>query len=147
MTPSDISGGLGSPTKAGPESRWGLSSEFLRRDGPLATKAFDFGSGRKSSDHVNSGGENDGSEEVGEQCVAEGCGPEFMGFEVGVGDLECHADGEREVGEFEVGGFIFLVEVDPSVGGAVVEPGVAKGEQGVDQKPGQHHTGYGERCQ
>ena len=70
-----------------------------------------------------------------------------LGREVRVRDLKGHADGQRQVGEVEIGGRIVFVEVDPADRPAVVGAGIAQREHGVDQRPGQgdaHHAEHDE---
>ena len=64
--------------------------------------------------------------------------PELRGLEVGVGDLEGHADREREIAEVRVRRTGGSVELDPTlttVGRAVVEAGVLQREDRVHQQP------------
>src|SRR5664279_4282599 len=82
-------------------------------------------------------GDDYGSIDVGEQGVPECHSPNVLGCEVRVRDLERHADGQRQVGEVQVRGRVIFVEVDPADGTPVVGTGIAKGEDGMDQSPGQ----------
>jgi hypothetical protein len=55
-----------------------------------------------------------GPEEVGDQRVAKRSPPDRLLGEIGVRDLEGHADREGEVGEISVVGPFRVVEVDPT---------------------------------
>ncbi len=57
-----------------------------------------------------------------------------------VGDLEAHADGEREVGKIDIGRLLVLGKIQP-VGppAAVVQVRVAKGVERVRHQPREHH--------
>jgi hypothetical protein len=68
--------------------------------------------------------------------------PDRLGGQVCVRDLKGHPDGEREVGEVEVGGSILLVEVDASCRPGKVGARVAEAIDRVHSGLGQHDARY-----
>ena len=70
-------------------------------------------------------------------ALTEGGAPDGPAFQVGVRRLGGHAEGERDVGEVDVGGRLVLVEVDAAVRARVIQGGVAEREEGVTEEPGQ----------
>jgi hypothetical protein len=65
--------------------------------------------------------------------------PNLLGFDVGVRDLEGHADREGQVGEVAVLRGVGFVEVDPSGPAGVVQARISEGEHGMDKGPGHGH--------
>src|ERR1035441_963664 len=64
--------------------------------------------------------------------------------QIRVGNLKRHSDGQSQVGEVQIGGRVFLIEVDAPYWLGIEGTGVAQGEHGVDQPPRQGHAQYSE---
>ena len=64
--------------------------------------------------HVDDEGQDHSSEQVGEEGVRESNPPYALGREIRVRYLERHTNGQRYVGEVQIGGRIFFVEIDPT---------------------------------
>src|ERR1035437_8191580 len=90
--------------------------------------------------HVDGQSDNDGAEEKRQQGMAQ-CGSSYhLRSQVGVGNLKGQTDREGHVGKVEIVGSALLVEVDSAWCPAVVDPGIAKREDGVDSCPRQRHA-------
>lgn len=78
--------------------------------------------------------------------MLQSCCPDLLGLKVGVGDLKCHADGERQVGEVGISRGVALVEVDAALWSRVVEPSVPTREYRVQRDPGKGNAAQAERA-
>ena len=93
----------------------------------------------QTADHVDGDADDDGAKDVAEQGVTGDRATDSSRRNVGVGHLECHADGEGEVHEVEVVRAGVVVEVDPAFRLVIVQVRVTQGEDRVDGEPRNCH--------
>ena len=73
---------------------------------------------KETGDHIDDQSNDHRSVQVGKHRVGESDPSDGLGRQIGVGNLKRHSDGQRQVGEIQIRGRVFLIEVDPPTGQA-----------------------------
>src|SRR5215208_5951500 len=89
---------------------------------------------QQARDDVDRQRDDGDAEHIGQQRVAKEAHADPSGCRLGVGDLERHADGERDVGEVGVRRTMPIVEIEPTTI-EVVEVRIPESEHGVHGEP------------